>query len=83
MVLMARSVPLAKDFLVTTEKSSKYEVTGTFKRVQQMLLMAAAVLRNAWTEAMAPNGMVAILNSLGFLLLGSKTQMIAFPRSLA
>ena len=46
-VFMARSVPLANDFLVTTEKSSKYEVTGTFKRVQQMLLMAAAVLKNA------------------------------------
>ena len=80
-VRTASSVPFASPNLVTTVKSSKYDVIRMPNRLHPTLFTAAAVRKNACTDAIAPKSIVAISEPRTLFWIGSYMQITPLPLS--
>ena len=80
-VRTASSVPFASPNLVTTVKSSKYDVIRMPNRLHPTLFTAAAVRKNACTDAIAPKSIVAISEPRTLFWIGSYMQITLLPLS--
>ena len=78
-VRTASSVPFASPNLVTTVKSSKYDVIRMPNRLHPTLFTAAAVRKNACTDAIAPKSIVAISEPRTLFWIGSYMQLRLDP----
>ena len=79
-IIMEKQSPVdaAISFSEMTTKSSKYEVSGMYHSSEAILLRSRAVLRKAYTEAIAPNGIEERLCTLQRRSSGLKQAMYEY-----